>query len=1645
MLLLLSLWCLGVGSNELFASPGYFKADPVLTSQASKSQNFLLSANTAFSLYLRGIVVAPPTISNCDSTINKIADNGCQALVSWNVPNASGGNLAALYPQLASNPGVQLPGSSWIFNVGTDTVIYKWYNNTFTDSAFCKIPVNVFDFVAPQFTSGCNALVTANNTPDSCFAKAVALNAPMVMDLCSNPVKLSYSFFDANSNLKVDTISPGATIPATLKFAIGTTLVTFTAMDSAGNSTFCRDTVVITDNQFPVMAAAHNDTTVASSNLNCGKVLGFTTPGVTDNCSASVRWAIFREDGQNNGFLAAEDDSIFGGTGNISSFPFDVDTNYIVYTATDAFGNQVTDMTIVIVNDSTAPNIIDFTDNFAFLTSNTITGDCMSKVIVPASSIDVADNCDDASLITFDYVILDNVNFPVVIGSGDVDTSLATGVYTLRYYVADSKLNVDSVDITIEVQDDEAPVIVASVNDTTLQVDNMASCFATYTPVIPGTYENCAGLTVNWSIQKGLSNFLSGTSNSIPTTPFTVGNYTVVYTVTDAAGLSASDTHLINVVDTINPWFTQAVDTITVNAASNACEATISTVVKFADNCKVASIQSNPAGLTIDLVNDSAQFDGTFSVGVNTIYFTITDSSNNSTIDSIKVVVNDITFPTLNNFANIVAPRDANCAFVRQFIVASDFNPADNCPASELTTIVEFDLDNDGQYDDETVTLPIFDYEFVSDTTGVRVTTSDNSGNSVFDLFKVILNDQTAPTVFHQDTIFNYAGASCLAVTDTIYLDSALISDNCTTDKMDLLMNTTSSTTVPFTTFGIGDTLVADFPVGAVTPVTFTVTDLAGNVTQKIVYVSVIDITAPDAVPTFYDTIFTEPGLCQSDYTAFAPASTDNCGISATSYSVNDSVAKPYSGSFINTTLPKGVNKILWTTTDNSNNTVVDTSYITVLDNQAPVITYPGNITLTAGANCSFDTTFSAIALDNCDGSRNVTSLLITYGDVNDVDGDTISGGSSVQATFTSTTPPTTILFIASDASGNADTVGMVVNVSDNTAPVVTCPGAEYVVSAQDSVCGAYITLTPNFTHLFDSPIIENCGIDTIYAAYRPNNSMSWIPFAISTDQLNYFPVDTTTIHIWVRDNSGLTTECEFDLIVVDDQGPNVSNFPANVNINSLPNDCSRSVFWTEPTVNDNCSGNSVTVLRSHQSGYNFPVGVTTVTYTFIGTNQDTTKLSFTVTVNDVQNPSFTTPSNITLYLPSNACTVPVIYNVNAQDNCGGQGTNVTVNANIPSGSQLGQGEYDITVTVKDAANNDTTGTFHVSVIDSITPTLTVPSSFSTCNPVVTYNVSYSDNCAIQSAATAANTESGDTFPVGTTTVTWTVTDVNGKSVVKSFNVTVVAPNTTANAGQDQVICLGDAAILSGNTPNAGNNETALWSNPLAGINNPTSPTTTATFNTAGIYTFTYTINGNGVCAPSSDVMTVTVNNLPSAANAGADQVIAISETNLAATAPLSGIGTWTKDDIADESVILSPNVYNTTVTGLTNGAHTYVWTVASAGCAIANTDKVTITVNVPNTIVTGELPSAFTPNGDGVNDTWMLPGIENYPDAEVKIYNRQGAIVFEASGAAFAKTGWDGKFDGKDLPVASYYYVIDLKDESLSTRVRQGVVSVIR
>ena len=101
-------------------------------------------------------------------------------------------------------------------------------------------------------------------------------------------------------------------------------------------------------------------------------------------------------------------------------------------------------------------------------------------------------------------------------------------------------------------------------------------------------------------------------------------------------------------------------------------------------------------------------------------------------------------------------------------------------------------------------------------------------------------------------------------------------------------------------------------------------------------------------------------------------------------------------------------------------------------------------------------------------------------------------------------------------------------------------------------------------------------------------------------------------------------------------------------------------------------------------------------------------------------------------------------------------------------------------------------------------------------------------------------------------------------------------------------------------------------------------------------------------------------------------------------------------------------------------------------GCIL--TDRLTVGV-VKKFIVR----NTFTPNGDGINDVWAIENLNTNPHAEVNVFNRYGEKLFTSIGYS---NPWDGRYRGEELPVGTYYYIIDPKN---GHGIKSGSVTILR
>lgn len=163
--------------------------------------------------------------------------------------------------------------------------------------------------------------------------------------------------------------------------------------------------------------------------------------------------------------------------------------------------------------------------------------------------------------------------------------------------------------------------------------------------------------------------------------------------------------------------------------------------------------------------------------------------------------------------------------------------------------------------------------------------------------------------------------------------------------------------------------------------------------------------------------------------------------------------------------------------------------------------------------------------------------------------------------------------------------------------------------------------------------------------------------------------------------------------------------------------------------------------------------------------------------------------------------------------------------------------------------------------------------------------------------------------------------------------------------------------------------------------------------------------------------------------NAGTDlSVLEGQSTVFNATAP-SGL----KYEWSPAIYLSNPNILNPKVTPLETTTYTLKVTDLSTGCI--SEDEVTVSVE---TLV--KIPNTFSPNDDGVNDLWEIPTLIGNQNVEIKVFNRDGAIVYSTKGYTKA---WDAKVNGKILPIGMYYYMVDTK--AASNNFYTGSILILR
>jgi uncharacterized repeat protein (TIGR01451 family) len=359
------------------------------------------------------------------------------------------------------------------------------------------------------------------------------------------------------------------------------------------------------------------------------------------------------------------------------------------------------------------------------------------------------------------------------------------------------------------------------------------------------------------------------------------------------------------------------------------------------------------------------------------------------------------------------------------------------------------------------------------------------------------------------------------------------------------------------------------------------------------------------------------------------------------------------------------------------------------------------------------------------------------------------------------------------------------------TDPEPNSNNAEYATTASNGTpSGCSLTCPGNMTVTADTtgPGLDSNGdpatVPGANVTFSPNTSGTCGSITSSPASGSFFPIGTTPVTI--SDSNGAS--CDFLVTVVSSGSAVTISCPAAKSANAGPN-CNATVSLGTPTT----TGDNVTVTGNRSDGQPlsspFPVGVTTVHWT-ASNSSGSESCDQQVEVLDVTPPTITAVSQ-TVSADSNCQAVIPDYHNSANDNCACASDDnsevcqtrddIVVTQDVPAGTSVGLGTTTIHLTATDEANNTSTKTITFTVADTTPPAFTfVPAAITaytgagatTCDTTVDPGTATaSDNCG---PVTITRSPSGNTFGVGTTTITWTAKDGANNVTTATQTITVI-------------------------------------------------------------------------------------------------------------------------------------------------------------------------------------------------------------------------------------------------------------------------------
>jgi gliding motility-associated-like protein len=380
-------------------------------------------------------------------------------------------------------------------------------------------------------------------------------------------------------------------------------------------------------------------------------------------------------------------------------------------------------------------------------------------------------------------------------------------------------------------------------------------------------------------------------------------------------------------------------------------------------------------------------------------------------------------------------------------------------------------------------------------------------------------------------------------------------------------------------------------------------------------------------------------------------------------------------------------------------------------------------------------------------------------------------------------------------------------------------------------------------------------------------------------------------------------------------------------------------------------------------------------------------------------------------------------------------------NNSVPNVTSAYAGNYSVTATANNCVSPATSmaividkpGTVNAGRdqrICSSNPSLNISGSITGGQGTATWSTSGTGS--FSSATNAATTYFPSAADKAANNVVLTLASTNNGSCPASTSSVSIAfvAQPTADAGNDQVVCANNAnVILNGKFNNAGG---IVWSTSGNGTFSPSNTMLNATYSPGsadqidGFTKITLTTSASSPCPAASDALTITMTAPPAIKN-GVKYVLEDNSTTLnSVTAEPNLKYNWTPAIYLNNDTIANP-----VCTPARDILYQLIVTDAF-GCTASGDIMVKILKHP-------EIPNVFTPNGDGINDRWQIKFLSDYPDCIVDIYDRYGQLVYQSVGYT---NPWDGTCKGKQVPAATYYYIIDPKN---NLKPLSGFVDIVK